>query len=785
MWKESLKRLYRGVVWLTIGVFLTGSLTTPVQAQVLELPLPGQMVHTSEAFVPPLLKGMTLYPEDPLRFDFILDTGNSSLEGAALRAETKRLVRYFLASLTVPRDDLWVNLSPYEKDRVMPEALSQTELGRDLLGLDYLLKQLTASLMYPEKELGQSFWRKVYQEAREKYGTTEIPVNTFNKVWIVPDRAVVYEHGQTVYVMESHLKVMLEEDYLAREHNVLEQNHVKPEDPLSPVQAQVIREVLIPAIEKEVNEGRQFAPLRQIYHALILAQWYKNTIQDGLLALGYEDRNIVRGIESDDPLAKQKIYQWYQEAFRKGVYNYIREDRDPVNGQMIPRKYFSGGIPLGQIAVTKTGAKHPAEQIAASVIGEIKKIPVRLRVKRRWMQLAGVDNKDRVSFVQQGLIGSMEAGEWRFIMGGGLSASSPLDWLPGRKRAKVKKIIQTILKHPSDTEDNLSDLKRLNKIEDELAVVFTSLVGHLRRAVRQVVEDEDLVNKMVFNLLPEAYALYETGEGIELVANEQQVHKVPVKKQRKVILANYPASHSGDEIVEEIDTEAVLALSRKKTFNNLAKLPQGLRTAVNRLLAPEGDNAKFIEARQTDFFSNKFSTNKTATYEIVYQGEEEIPQWTVRGSGKKISTQEKVTLVRPGSNLEAARQEELFEFETSVEEEKPIEDAMIDKKKYVPPKEMTTIFWVDTAAKKIRWGDNGIASKDDDEASSAIDRENVGGIDFNDIRITRFNAGKRTQALPFAPSSIFVGTIDGVFPVIQNVLPVPDLLPLLGLSQGP
>jgi hypothetical protein len=37
---------------------------------------------------------------------------------------------------------LWVNLSPYEDNRIMPEKLSQTTMGQDLLSMDYLLKQL-------------------------------------------------------------------------------------------------------------------------------------------------------------------------------------------------------------------------------------------------------------------------------------------------------------------------------------------------------------------------------------------------------------------------------------------------------------------------------------------------------------------------------------------------------------------------------------------------------------------------------------------------------------------
>ncbi len=66
-----------------------------------------------------------------------------------------------MTSLTVPEGDLWVNLSPYEPDRIVPQALGQTEMGRDLLAQDYLLKQITASLMNPEGESGKKFWERI------------------------------------------------------------------------------------------------------------------------------------------------------------------------------------------------------------------------------------------------------------------------------------------------------------------------------------------------------------------------------------------------------------------------------------------------------------------------------------------------------------------------------------------------------------------------------------------------------------------------------------------------
>ncbi|MBF0532780.1 MAG: hypothetical protein HQL23_06760 [Candidatus Omnitrophica bacterium] len=180
------------------------------------LPAAGSRVEMSPAFVPPLLKGIKVYADNPLRVDFILDSAKQSQN---LEQISHLLIKYFLAALTVPEKDLWVNLSPYEKNRVIPEAFGVTDLGRDILAQDYLLKQLTASLLDPATPKGKEFWDRIYAEAQKRYGTTDIPVDTFNKVWIVPSKSVVYENpapkvGEaTAFIVESQLKVMLEQDY--------------------------------------------------------------------------------------------------------------------------------------------------------------------------------------------------------------------------------------------------------------------------------------------------------------------------------------------------------------------------------------------------------------------------------------------------------------------------------------------------------------------------------------------------------------------------------------------
>ncbi len=320
------------------------------------LPAPGTMIFSTAIFSPAIIKGIKINPADPLKFNFLIKPGDRSMTLDQKQEEYAKLIKYFLASLTTPEKDLWVNLSPYEKDRTIAWDFSQTEMGRDMLAQDYILKQLTASLMYPEEPLGKKFWKEIYRQAAEKLGTTEIPVNTFNKVWIVPSKVTVFEKGNVAYIMESRLKVMLDEDYLALQKtgDVVgfseEQEGGKTQ--LRPRFSQIIREVILPEIEREVNEGAHFAPLRQMYNSMILSAWFKKRLKQHLLRKVYVDQSKTAGVATDDPKANEQIYQQYLQAFRRGVYNYIKEE--PVGslplvgkvregGNTVLRKYFSGG----------------------------------------------------------------------------------------------------------------------------------------------------------------------------------------------------------------------------------------------------------------------------------------------------------------------------------------------------------------------------------------------------------------------------------------------------------
>ena len=87
----------------------------------------------------------------------------------------------------------------------------------------------------------------------------------------------------------------------------------------------------------------------------------------------YADKNKTAGVQYTSTVIPAKtgthfkndvegLYQEYLKAFKKGVYNYIKEEPDPITQETIPRKYFSGGTSFdeAQMALAESFTSDPA-----------------------------------------------------------------------------------------------------------------------------------------------------------------------------------------------------------------------------------------------------------------------------------------------------------------------------------------------------------------------------------------------------------------------------------------
>ena len=338
------------MIFTFIAVFFFGDILNQhtAEASVADLPAPAQMVGVSaDVLSYPILKGLRINPDSPMDFEFIVD---GQEDNNVTNAEIDLLIKYFLTALTIPQDALWVNLSPYEQDRVIIDSLGETDLGRDLLRQDYILKQLSASLTHPDTPLGRAYWSTGESRLENKS-------ESFNKIWIVPEDAEVYENELTAFVTKAALNLLTEKDYSA-----MQKNDSTVQKDLIYSQNKTSLNVLLPEIKKDVNYGENFIPLRQIYNSVILGLWFKEKFKESMFK-HYINQKKTDGIDINDKDAKEKIWQLYADAFKKGVYDLNKKEIDPISNQIIKRHYFSGGTNLNT-KISNKGVKTSCSAIS-------------------------------------------------------------------------------------------------------------------------------------------------------------------------------------------------------------------------------------------------------------------------------------------------------------------------------------------------------------------------------------------------------------------------------------
>ena len=356
------------------------------QANVLPyMPAAGTMISTTSNYDLPRLVGMKFTSDNPFEFTFILSGGNIDRNETAIRAELAKIHKYFLAALTIPEQDLWVNLSPYEQGRIAPDILAQTELGKDLLGEDYVLKQLAASLTYPESETGKKYWDEINNAvpAGRQVGARSprplsgrgnpAPTQTFNKVWIIPGKIKILEAKDRMAIDQATLKVMTDADYLASQNNQnyklqiangkLSNGNGNMQSAMCNLQSvNAFKQHILPSIEQEVNQGKHFSQFRQAYSALIMAAWFKNKLKNTILNESFLNKSKIQGADTQDKTIREKIYNEYLKAFQQGAYNIIKTERErPLTPSHAYRQagLTKRGDEVSALALVKRGPAQP------------------------------------------------------------------------------------------------------------------------------------------------------------------------------------------------------------------------------------------------------------------------------------------------------------------------------------------------------------------------------------------------------------------------------------------
>ncbi|MCX5711466.1 MAG: hypothetical protein NTY47_00105, partial [Candidatus Omnitrophica bacterium] len=295
-------------------------------------------------------------------FDFLLDKGNiKNVKGPAAKEQANAIFKYFLIGISLPNEAFWVNLRPDSEDQIIDPELAKTDMGKVLLEADLQLKKDTAVFTSPNNAKGREYWNRLYKKAGELFGQEDVTIPTLTRPWIVPGEVIVRYTGTSAYVYKSALKVMLEQDHLK---NSVQYNFSDPRlKALNEYSSQLIRELIIPELNKQINTAKKYAELRQVFYSLVLAQCFKLKFSHngGSYAQRIDSRNLS-GLISTNNWSKTTYYKEYQQSFKDGEYNIKEPIRTPFGQTM--RSYFSGGF-QGAVSPAAFVPGNPANPVAA------------------------------------------------------------------------------------------------------------------------------------------------------------------------------------------------------------------------------------------------------------------------------------------------------------------------------------------------------------------------------------------------------------------------------------
>ncbi|MBN2589590.1 MAG: toll/interleukin-1 receptor domain-containing protein [Sedimentisphaerales bacterium] len=298
----------------------------------------------------PLVTGMVISHSNPIHpgFKVVCDASQEELSEDEVIELQARLGRYLNTFLVVEGEQLHVSLSPYEAYGGLSEPLRYTELGRDLLAQDVVLKYYTAQLLHPDTDLGKTFWSRI-----DTLGLEAKDIESCVRVWIVPGKVSLKESAKKdgyfhVDIEKLNLKVLCESEY--KTLNKFKEKRQRRQSTL-PLEihkkvVEVFNDIILPEINVEVNSGNRFSILRQVYSVMIFSTWFeKSSLGLALIKSGFMNSNNIEKYQLNtvgDEAIRMK--EQYLKMFDKGVWQHTQTFYDSMSKEIKRKVYIVGGI---------------------------------------------------------------------------------------------------------------------------------------------------------------------------------------------------------------------------------------------------------------------------------------------------------------------------------------------------------------------------------------------------------------------------------------------------------
>ncbi len=286
--------------------------------------------------VPPLVMAIRFQQgkDRKLNLGFELGTEGETYYSEEKKVELQELLgRYFTAFLVAPQNDLFVNLSPVNKDTCLADSLRGTEAGRLLLEQDLQLKKTTCELLYPDSEIGARYWQKI-----NKLGLENPLEETCIRVWITTGsknevKPEEIDGGVRVSLKKIDLKVL---SACEGQENFTRTSIQKKAD-------KIFEEIILPEITNRVTSGPEFGKLRQLYTTWIFAGYFTKylfkTTPSFLVGKDVSDMGLKVLSEND-----YSVWDEYVQLFEDGVWSEEQMQYDPKSKRVKKKVIVVGGF---------------------------------------------------------------------------------------------------------------------------------------------------------------------------------------------------------------------------------------------------------------------------------------------------------------------------------------------------------------------------------------------------------------------------------------------------------
>ena len=323
-------------------------------------------------------------------FNYVLRGEKEKTGTAKIDVRNSSALAYntFFVGLFMPNNLFWVNLNPWEPNRLLGDGLEKTDAGRVMLEADLQMKKDFAKYENPcESDVGSQFWKKLDEKSdqltqtiKKKYPNdfNEKDIITFSTVsrnWIIPDKINAQGAGDTIYIESAPLTVESEPVYDHSQYEVKDRLAIMFSQPVKDDLATAAKdygkysmeledEMIRPLVVHDINTANEYSDLRTVYYSLVLAQWYKNKFQSsrGLFSDDF-DSGKIELYGSDMSWKPESTWQAYKKSFEEHDYECVKTEEFTQGNTIITSKkiYQGGGVKFDNISLSITG--HPSDKI--------------------------------------------------------------------------------------------------------------------------------------------------------------------------------------------------------------------------------------------------------------------------------------------------------------------------------------------------------------------------------------------------------------------------------------